>query len=108
MTGPFWDLAFQFYDDTKLPPLNSCFSSNDGRIDEFPLYSLLTISSVSFFYLRTPSIPGTRDDVLDGFSVKHWEYKSWITFKLLSLEMRKIISIDLSCTITFSIHIIII
>ena len=25
--------------------------------------------------------------VLDKASIKHWEYKSWIIFKLLSLEM---------------------
>jgi hypothetical protein len=28
--------------------------------------------------------------VLDMIWVKHWEYKSWITFKSLSLEMWKI------------------
>jgi hypothetical protein len=27
--------------------------------------------------------------VLDKIWVKHWEYKSWITFKLLSLKMWK-------------------
>jgi hypothetical protein len=31
-----------------------------------------------------------KEDVLDEIWVKHWEYKSWITFKLLSLEMWKL------------------
>jgi hypothetical protein len=28
--------------------------------------------------------------VLDMIRVKHWKYKSWITFKSLSLEMWKL------------------
>jgi hypothetical protein len=31
-----------------------------------------------------------KEYVLDKIWVKHWEYKSWITFKLLSLEMWKL------------------
>jgi hypothetical protein len=38
---------------------------------------------------RTPS-GLVKEDVLDKIWVKHWEYKSWITSKLLSLEMWKL------------------
>jgi hypothetical protein len=37
----------------------------------------------------TPSIP-INQVILDKISVKHWEYLSWITFKLLSLKMWKL------------------
>jgi hypothetical protein len=39
--------------------------------------------------LYTPSIP-INQVVLDKVSVKHWECKSWITFKLLSLKIWKL------------------
>jgi hypothetical protein len=39
--------------------------------------------------IHTPS-GLVKEDVLDKIWVKHWEYKSWITFNLLSLEMWKL------------------
>jgi hypothetical protein len=31
-----------------------------------------------------------KEVVLDKVWIKHWEYKSWITFKLFSLKIRKL------------------
>ena len=40
------------------------------------------------YFWATPSIL-EKNVILDKFWVKHWEHKSWITFKLLSFKIRK-------------------
>jgi hypothetical protein len=45
--------------------------------------------SFLYMYVYTPSIP-INQVLLDKISIKHWECKSWITFKLLSLKIWKL------------------
>jgi hypothetical protein len=58
----------------KVLLVNRYFLANDDRLK---------------FLFHTPS-GLVNEVVLDMIWVKHWEYKSWITFKLLDLDMRKL------------------
>jgi hypothetical protein len=50
---------------------------------------LITQSGGKIAWYKIDHTPSglVKEDVLDKIWVKHWKYKSWITFKLLSLEM---------------------
>ena len=56
------------------------------------VYSMVSLNYLNIKYfiaLCTPSIP-KKPDVYDKIWVKPWEYKSWITLKLLSLKIQKL------------------